>query len=199
LILLTSCGFETDEADVIETESPKSEEIITGTQEYTDWSEESHSNDAYPDYETVFPQDSVNRIDIVIAPEEWEAMSEDMEGLYGEFGANAGQAWGGPGGGRGERPDFGEGGVPPEWFPADGEFPQWGVPPEGAFPADGERPERPEGAGGPGGGGLDSSSTEKPIYVESQVYMNGTQWYNVGIKYKGHSSLQSSWRLWGAR
>jgi len=34
-----------------------------------DWTEETHSKDATPNYELVFPQDKVNRIDIVISHE----------------------------------------------------------------------------------------------------------------------------------
>lgn len=34
---------------------------------------------------------------------------------------------------------------------------------------------------------------EDPIFVPAEVYYNGTQWYRVGIRFKGNSSLQSSW------
>ncbi len=34
---------------------------------------------------------------------------------------------------------------------------------------------------------------EDPIFVPADVYYNGTQWYRVGIRFKGNSSLQSSW------
>ncbi len=46
--------------------------------------------------------------------------------------------------------------------------------------------------GGPGGPGLNSSD-EDPIFVPAEVYYNGTQWYRVGIRFKGNSSLQNSW------
>ncbi len=32
---------------------------------------------------------------------------------------------------------------------------------------------------------------EDPIFVPAEVYYNGTQWYRVGIRFKGNSSLQS--------
>ena len=35
---------------------------------------------------------------------------------------------------------------------------------------------------------------EDPIFVPADVYYNGTQWYRVGIRFKGNSSLQSSWQ-----
>ncbi|MCP3675629.1 MAG: spore coat protein [Gammaproteobacteria bacterium] len=43
-----------------------------------------------------------------------------------------------------------------------------------------------------GGPGL-ISSDEDPIFVPAEVYYNGTQWYRVGIRFKGNSSLQTSW------
>ncbi|GJM25063.1 MAG: hypothetical protein DHS20C16_14780 [Phycisphaerae bacterium] len=35
---------------------------------------------------------------------------------------------------------------------------------------------------------------EDPIFVPAEVFYNGTQWYRVGIRFKGNSSLQSSWQ-----
>ena len=116
----------------IETKEISSENI-----DYPDWTDDTHSKDWEADYDTVFPQDSVNTIEIVISPEEWEKMNEDMEWIYGEFWTRSG--WGG-----------------------------W----------------------------ADDSITEKPTHIETQVYMNGTQWYNVWFKLKWHSSLQSAWSSW---
>ncbi len=51
------------------------------------------------------------------------------------------------------------------------------------------------GAFGQGGGGpglIDSD--EDPIFVPAEVFYNGTQWYRVGIRFKGNSSLQGSWQ-----
>ena len=44
-----------------------------------------------PDFEAVFPQDKVNRIDIIISPENWQTMLDYMETYYGAFGAGSGQ------------------------------------------------------------------------------------------------------------
>ncbi len=41
------------------------------------------------------------------------------------------------------------------------------------------------------GGLIDGA--EDPIFVPADVFYNGTQWYEVGIRFKGNSSLQSSW------
>ncbi len=48
------------------------------------------------------------------------------------------------------------------------------------------------GLGQPGGPGL-IDADEDPIFVPADVYYNGTQWYRVGIRFKGNSSLQNSW------
>ena len=37
------------------------------------WGEETHSNDAEPNYDIVFPQDKVNQITITIDPADWQA------------------------------------------------------------------------------------------------------------------------------
>ena len=34
---------------------------------------------------------------------------------------------------------------------------------------------------------------EDPIFVPADVYYNGKTWYRVGIRFKGNSSLQTSW------
>lgn len=47
-----------------------------------------------------------------------------------------------------------------------------------------------QSAGGPGL--IDTD--EDPIFVPADVYYNGTQWYRVGIRFKGNSSLQGSWQ-----
>lgn len=45
--------------------------------------------------------------------------------------------------------------------------------------------------GGPGGGG-GSFSDETPLYIPCNLEFEGTNWYNVGIRYKGNSSLSAS-------
>lgn len=135
------------------------------------WNEASHSNDAAPNYEVVFPQDKVNEITITISPENWQAMVDDMTNLYGEFGANPG------GGGTMMNGDV--------MVPPDG---AQGIPPQGMqFP--------PDGQAGPRifGGGMDFS-TENPIWVEADLAMGGVVWTNAGLRFKGNSSLASAWR-----
>ncbi len=46
---------------------------------------------------------------------------------------------------------------------------------------------------GRGGPGL-VETDDNPIFVPGDVYYNGKQWYKVGLRFKGNSSLQSSWQ-----
>jgi spore coat protein CotH len=50
------------------------------------------------------------------------------------------------------------------------------------------------GSFGSGGGGGLVDSDDNPIFVPGDVFYEGTQWYKVGLRFKGNSSLQSSWR-----
>ena len=168
------------------------------------WTEATHSNDAEPNYEVVFPQDAVNQLVITIAPEDWEAMQANMTELLGEAGTGGG--FGGPGN-RGNPPDFddGERPTPPE---GGGDIPDFGdgeqpVPPDGQgdFPdfGDDERPTPPEGGqfgGRPGGGGFGGGdlTPENPMWVEATIEFAGNMWEHVGVRYKGNSSLTSGWR-----
>ena len=47
--------------------------------------------------------------------------------------------------------------------------------------------------GRPSGPGL-IDTDEDPIFVPADVYYNGTQWYRVGIRFKGNSTLQGAWQ-----
>jgi spore coat protein H len=70
------------------------------------------------------------------------------------------------GGPGGQRPPGGEGGQPPAGGPG--------------------------GFGGPGGGG--DFTPENPMWVPATISFAGATWTNVGVRYKGNSSLQGSWR-----
>ncbi len=183
------------------------------------WTADTHGNDATPDYAVVFPEAKVNRLDITIAPEDWQAMQDNMTEIYGE-----------PGGGD-PIPDGGEQG--PFVPGGGGDFGTNGVPPGGVEPAPDEmieacegmqegdtctsalgamtltgtctssesgdlacRPEaewgdRPDGAMPDGGVGLGGG--ENPSYVPCTVEFEGNTWWYVGIRYKGQSSLSSTW------
>lgn len=137
----------------------------------SDMSAASHSKDTAPDYAVVFPQDQINTLAITIDPASWATMQADMTELFGE----AGQGGFGPGG---QQPP---GGQPPEGMqpPADQRQPPAGMKP-------------PNGAGGMMIMG--DFMEENPVWISATVTFNGETWDNVGMRYKGNSSLQMAWR-----
>lgn len=159
-------------------------EAATGANQTTrpeGWAEASHSNDADPNYDIVFPQNEVNQLTISIKPEDWAAMQANMVELAGEPGSRSGA----PGG---------FGGPPPGNFnPGDGDVPPEGFePPDGLQPPEGGRPSGGFGGfGGPGGPG--NLISENPMWVPATIEFDGQIWTNVGVRYKGNSSLLSSW------
>jgi hypothetical protein len=157
------------------------------------WLEASHGDDVEPDYAVVFPQDKVNQITIKITPENWAAMQANMTELLGAAGT---------GGGGAERPEGGppEGG-PPASAPG-------GVPPAGAqppAPPDGARMDRQPPSGAPPGGGRGAPGGNpdmtpvNPMWVSAEVTFNGETWSNVGVRYKGNSTLTGAWRAGSAK
>lgn len=136
------------------------------------WTEESHSKSADPNYDVVFPDDQVNTVTITVSPDVWQAMIDDMTALYGEaggVGGRGGQAGGRPGGGRPE----GGGGPPPGGGQAGG---------------------RPEG-GPPGGGPGLEGAVDNPVWVSAEsIQFDDLTWQNVGIRFKGNSSLRDAWQ-----
>ncbi len=149
----------------------------------TGWREDSHSNDAAPNYDVVFPKDKVNEILITISPENWAAMQADMTELFGEPGTRGR----GPGGGQG-----GAQPMPPMPMADDSTLltdtmsgTATTVLTEGV-PTGFQRP-----AGNAGFGG--DMTTENPIWVTATIEFEGEIWTNVGVRYKGNSSLSGSW------
>ncbi len=106
----------------------------------TDWTTETHSRDADPDFDEVFEDNAVKRLDIVITEDRWQSMLDDMTGLYGAFGASG------------------------------------------------------QGGGPRGGQGGDSFADEDPIFVPAEVFYEDKEWYRVGVRFKGNSSLRTSWQ-----
>jgi spore coat protein CotH len=128
---LGACAADSDLTGPTDEEPAGTETTTTDTDFSTpDWTTATHSKSADPDFDEVFADNTVKRLDIVITEERWESMLADMASLYGPFGS----------GGR---------------------------------------------------GGL--IETDDPIFVPAEVFYNGIQWYRVGVRFKGNSSLQSSW------
>lgn len=156
------------------------------------WNEASHGKSTEPNYTVVFPQNKVNTITITIDPENWQAMLDNMTELYGDFGTRQD--------GNGQRPFGGErpggfepGQMPPEGFapPANDQRPEGFAP--GQMPGEGGAPPKMgEREGGMGIGGMMGSS-ENPIWVPADITFGGQKWTNVGIRFKGNSSLMSTW------
>jgi len=129
------------------------------------WSESSHSKETDPDYDIVFPQDAVNRIDVIISSDNWETMLEDMAMNYGEFGTNQRAD-------QGEKPNRPQGG--------------------NQFPPD--QGQKQEQGMGPAVGGLMESDEDNPIWASVTIQFDGETWSNVGMRFKGNSSLKTSWQ-----
>ncbi|MEM5539672.1 CotH kinase family protein [Olleya sp. AS48] len=138
LTVFTSCN---DDDSVTTTEIEDEDVVVIDDTDFeaTDWTSETHSKDADPNFEEVFEDNAVKRLDIVITEARWQSMLDNMTSLYGTFGA---------------------------------------------------------GAGGPGGagGGVLTETDEDPIFVPAEVFYNGIEWYRVGVRFKGNSSLQTSWQ-----
>lgn len=154
------------------------------------WGEESHSNDADPNYDVVFPVDQVNQITITIAPADWAAMQADITELLGEPGTRGGR------GGNFAPPQAGEQPPSPLAAPAGAASPL-ATPVENA-PGPNPPPgftagQRPGGEGGPGGFGGGDFTSENPMWVPATLTFEGNVWTNVGVRYKGNSSLSSAW------
>lgn len=126
----------------------------------TDWTEDTHTKNVDPNFDEVFVDTEVKRLDFVVSAERWQIMLDDMTENYGTFGANSSVATEGPNGGLAGTPPTGE-----------------------SYSAILTSTTTT----------VDTDEEEDPIFVPADVYYNGTQWYKVGIRFKGNSSLQTSW------
>lgn len=87
---------------------------VEPTEANSDWTTESHSNEADPDYSIIFPQDKVNTLEITMTSADWTAIKSDMSAKsWGTFGQGNSGGSGTPGGGNGggggnfgEDPDY---------------------------------------------------------------------------------------------
>lgn len=130
---------------------------------------ESHARDAAPNYAVVFPGASVNEMTILVTPARWQEMLDDMTALFGARG-------GGDGFGNQQRQP---GQAPRGLVP--------GQPPQGFMPE-----QAPLAGGFPGGGGGDMTPVN-PKWVPVTIEFNGLRWENVGVRFKGNSTLRTSW------
>jgi hypothetical protein len=152
-----AASVSTPEPDASSGGAPQAEEAAV--------SSASHAADAEPDYAIVFPQDTVNRIDITLSAESWTALQDEMTA---QFGAQGSGEQGGPGQ---APPGQGEGNPPPQGLRG-----------------------REGGPGGSPGGGMGGLNFGDTSYVIGTVSFNGETWNSVGFRYSGNSTLNSSWR-----
>lgn len=125
------------------------------------WTKETHGKKGDPNYEVVFPDDKVNRLDVTISAADWQAMIDNMEELWG------------PGGN----------------FSSGPTTPGCGLNSSSTMIQAEEEEEEP-GCGGNSFGFPD----ENPVYKPCTLEFEGKTWTHVGIRFKGNSSLQASWR-----
>lgn len=146
------------------------------------WSKETHGNDVDPNYAVVFPEDEVNQITITIEPEDWEAMQANLSDLLGDAGSGQGNR---------EVPDQGN-------QPQPGENDQQSPPPRenddrprpGGENDGNSKPQQPPAEQGIREGNF---TAENPMWVSATIEFEGLTWYNVGVRYKGNSSLNNGW------
>ncbi len=149
------------------------------------WTEETHSADALPNYDIVFPQDAVNRIDIAIFAGDWVAMQDDIAMQCGEFGAAKGMS-----------------SIPPEALEAcEGKNLEepcvvyyQGSEIEGICDQYDEdvlycarKYPLPDGYVAP------DLVPYKPVWVPCTVTFGDKTWWHVGIRLKGNSTLFNTW------
>ena len=137
IILCSSCYKEV----IVEIEG-----VIPG-EGLADWTSDTHSSDASPNYNIVFPQDEVNRIDIVIDSEDWQFMLDDLTENIGPFGSRSGMS---------KSPAF------------------------ASFGYNGQPPPPPDFI--------------TPVFAPCSFFFEGREWYNVGVRFKGNSSLRFTWQ-----
>jgi spore coat protein CotH len=120
------------------------EKLIAEGEGLSDWTSLTHGSNAIPNYQEVFNSSTVHRIDIVIEPEYWDMMLDNLDDLFGTTSNVA-------------------------------------------------KPPMP-----PGGGGepldQDAASSENPVYVPCSIFYNDIEWYYVGIRFKGNSSLRTAYQ-----
>lgn len=153
-IFFQSCSTdENNEISEVNEEASNSESTTTENEDFSDWTEETHSKNADPNYDEVFDDASVMKIKIVIDSDKWEDMQTDLSSLLGSSSGNNQPFMPGPG---------------------------------------------MQGPGMQDQGAINTSdqnvSFDDPIWEDCSLYYDSTEWYHVGIRYKGNSSLQRAYQ-----
>lgn len=132
----------------------------------------------HPDYTIVFPQDKVNRIDLIFKLSDWVKMQNNLKANFGE-----------------QRDSLMQGFMPPPMGEGDSiQHPnhyRFQMPPGGPPKFDGRNDSTYHHKQPPQGGGV--SRDFSPIYVPCTCLFEGEKWENVGFRFKGNSSLMMTW------
>ena len=145
-ITFNACSNDDDSTTEVTGNSGVTEELYADTDfETTDWTTETHTKNVDPNFNEVFEDNTIKRLDVVVSNTRWQNMQSNMTDLYGAFGTGSS----GPNGG---------------------------------------------GPGGQGQGTVSTDLDEDPMFVPANVLCNGLEWYRVGIRFKGNSSLRTAWQ-----
>ncbi len=112
------------------------DESIVDTESYPDWTEATHSKNAEPNYDVVFEQNTVHRLDITISSTNWSSMLSDLSKNISSSSSMGGMM---------------------------------------------------------GGNNMDSDLGFTPIWAPCTLTFNDTDWYQVGVRFKGNSSLSTTY------
>jgi spore coat protein H len=153
------------------------------------WTDETHGDNVDPNYDVVFPEDKVNQIKITITPDNWEKMQENMIEMFGEAGTQQQDRI--PRDGAIEpnfnlRPDTGG------FFPGTDNFTGGRLPGADRVPPD--RGDINPDIRNQGIPGWVDTTRDNPVWVPATIEFNSVTWTNVGVRYKGNSSLANAWR-----
>ncbi|MFA6831362.1 MAG: CotH kinase family protein [Bacteroidaceae bacterium] len=156
--ILSSCN-DSDKTEETSTEvdddtTTDSDEVTDEDETYDDWAEATHTKDVDPNFDEVFDDASVMRMDIVMNDTDWNTMQDNLATVLGSASSSA---------------------------------------PMGGAPMGG-------GQGGQGGqtasstGYVQNTSFDDPDWYSCSVFYNDIEWYHVGVRYKGNSSLQKAYQ-----
>ncbi|QTA85654.1 CotH kinase family protein [Desulfonema magnum] len=207
------------------------------------WNDETHGNEAVPDYDAVFSDGQVRKIELIIDPADWQAMMDDMTDIYGEFGTDGNQ----PPADNNQRPQqndqFPNDNQPPgdnqmiqaatdacvgknegdactmtmqeqtvsgscisdrEVFVCrpdnmddeilGDQMPDGGIPDDGMAGGGDQMPDAGKPDGGMEGDGNLELADRNPIWKPCTFRFENKVWNHVGVRFKGNSSLSSTWR-----
>jgi spore coat protein H len=158
-IILTMFFCDLDKSKNDPDVSPDTNDVIDNTDTLNKverpmgWEFDSHDKDASPNYNLIFNQNTVERLDITLTAESWQAILNDLTTIIGPFGQE-------------NRPNNDILNI----------FNLFLQPPNDGQVRDPDIIE------------------ETPVYVPCTISYQGKQWWFVGIRCKGNSSLSNAWR-----